>query len=154
MVQEGQKAPAFSAPDQSGKIRISGEFRGTWLLLYFYPKDDSEGCTTEACGLRDNMNALRGRGVTIVGVSADDQKSHAEFGEKYALSFPLLADTDKQIIKAYGVWGEKTMSGKTYMGILRTTFLINPDGIIHKVYEKVKPEDHAEEVLKDIGTLQ
>lgn len=154
MLQEGQQAPAFSAPDQYGRVRTSGEFKGSWLLLFFYPKDDSPGCTTEACELRDSVNAFRGRSVAVAGVSADDVQSHAGFSEKYALSFPLLADTEKKIIRDYGVWGEKTSSGKTYMGILRTTFLINPEGIIKKVYEKVTPEGHAEEILQDLKSAE
>jgi thioredoxin-dependent peroxiredoxin len=154
MLTIGQKAPDFSAPDQYGKIRTLGEFKGSWLVLYFYPKDGTDGCTTEACELRDSMNDLRGLGFAVVGVSADDETSHKKFSERYALSFPLLADTEKKIIEAYGVWGEKTAPGKTYMGILRTTFLIDPDGVIRKVYEKVKPEGHAEELLADIKAMK
>lgn len=153
MLTVGQKAPSFSAPDQYGKIRTSDDFKGSWLLLYFYPKDDTPGCTAEACGLRDNMNVFKKNGLLVVGVSADDEASHKKFGEKYALSFPLLADTEKKIVNVYGVWGEKFMYGKNYMGILRTSFLIDPEGVIQKIYEKVKPEEHAEEVLKDIKDL-
>ncbi len=153
MLNTGTSAPAFSAPDQNGAIRTLSEFKGSWLLLYFYPKDDTPGCTAQACELRDNMNSLRHYGVTIVGVSADDEASHKKFGETYALPFPLLADKDKKIINTYGVWGEKTTYGKTYMGVIRTSFLIDQDGVIRKIYEKVKPEGHAEEVLKDVKEI-
>jgi thioredoxin-dependent peroxiredoxin len=154
MIQIGQTAPAFSAPDQYGRVRTSDEFKGSWLLLYFYPKDETSGCTAEACEFRDTLNDLRALDVAVVGVSADDEVSHKSFSEKYALSFPLLADTDKRIIKEYGVWGEKSTYGKTYMGILRTSFLIDPDGIVRKIYEKVKPEGHAQEVLKDVREMR
>lgn len=154
MLKIDDTAPDFSAVDQYGKTRTPTEFKGSWLLLYFYPKDDTPGCTAEACGMRDNMNVFKKHHLAVVGVSADDEVSHKKFGEKYALSFPILADTEKKIISAYGVWGEKSMYGKTYMGILRTSFLIDPEGVIRKVYEKVKPEEHAEEVLKDIKELQ
>ncbi len=154
MLKIGDAAPDFSAPDQYGKVRTLGEFNGSWLLLYFYPKDGTDGCTMEACELRDSMNDLRALGVSIVGVSADNEESHKKFSESYALSFPLLADTNKKIIESYGVWGEKTAPGKTYMGLLRTTFVIDPDGIIQKVYEKVKPDGHAEEILKDIKAIK
>lgn len=150
MLTTGQEAPAFSAPDQNGVIRTLGEFKGSWVLVYFYPKDDSPGCTAEACELRDAVNTLRSKNLAIVGISADDEASHKKFGEKYALSFPLLADTDKKIINTYGVWGEKTVHNKTYWGIIRTSFLIDPDGVIKKIYAKVKPEGHAENVLKDM----
>lgn len=153
MLTAGTKAPQFSATDQNGVVRTLTDFKGTWLLLYFYPKDDTPGCTAQACELRDSVNELRTKGVTIVGVSADDEASHKKFGEKYAVSFSLLADTDKHIINAYEVWGEKTAHNKSYWGIIRTSFLINPDGIIHKVYERVKPEGHAEQILKDTAVL-
>ncbi len=153
MLNIGDSAPAFSAPDQNGEVRTLSEFKGSWVLLYFYPKDDTPGCTAEACELRDNMNGLRQYGVTIVGVSADDEASHKKFGDRYAVPYPLLADTEKKIIKDYEVWGEKSMYGKTYMGILRTTFLIDGEGVIQKIYEKVKPEGHADEVLKDVKEI-
>lgn len=153
MLTAGTKAPNFSATDQNGVVRSLADFKGTWLLLYFYPKDDTPGCTAQACELRDSVNELRTKGVSILGVSADDEASHKKFGEKYALTFSLLADSDKKIINAYEVWGEKTAHNKSYWGIIRSSFLINPDGIIHKVYERVKPEGHAEEVLKDTAAL-
>lgn len=122
--------------------------------MYFYPKDDTPGCTAEACGLRDHFAVFGERGISILGVSADDETSHAAFAAKFDLPFPLLADTEKRMIKEYGAWGEKSLYGKKYMGILRTTFLIDPEGIVRKVYEKVSPEKHAEEILRDIEGLQ
>ena len=154
MLQIGDTAPAFSAPSQYGETQTLDALKGSWVLLYFYPKDDSPGCTAEACGLRDSINALRSHDVKVIGVSADSEESHKDFSAKFALQFPLLADVNKKIINAYGVWGEKSMYGKTYMGTLRTSFLIDPDGIIRKVYEKVKPDDHAAEVLKDMQELR
>lgn len=153
MLTVGQKAPDFSAPDQYGNMRSLSEFNKGWLLLYFYPKDDTPGCTAEACELRDSLHALKTLDAAVIGVSADDETSHKKFSDKYALSFPILADTDKKIINAYGVWGEKSMYGKTYWGIFRTSFLIDPTGVIRKVYEKVKPEGHAEEIVKDMKEL-
>jgi len=154
MLNIGDAAPAFSAADQYGETRTLSECKESWLLLYFYPKDDTPGCTTEACELRDNMNALRSHNIKVVGISADSVESHTKFSSKFALQFPLLADTSKEIIKAYGVWGEKSMYNKTYMGILRTSFLIDPNGIVQKVYEKVKPEGHADMVIKDIQEMK
>lgn len=153
MLTAGQKAPNFSSPDQYGKVRTLNEFNNGWLLLYFYPKDDTPGCTAEACELRDSLNALKTLGAAVVGVSVDDEVSHKKFSDKYALTFPILADTDKTIVNAYEVWGEKSMYGKTYWGIMRTSFLIDPEGIIRKVYEKVKPEGHADEIVKDMKEL-
>lgn len=150
----GKAAPAFQAVDQNGKKHSLKEFKGSWLLLYFYPKDDTPGCTEEACVLRDEFAQYRKRGVAVVGVSTDDVKSHAAFASTYALPFPLLADTDRTIVNAYGVWREKSMYGRTYMGIARTSFLIDQKGMIVKIYESVKPEDHAQEVLADFDTMQ
>ncbi len=153
MLTQGQSAPAWTGIDQHGDTRSSNEFLGSWLLLYFYPKDDTPGCTTEACGLRDTFPELRSNNVHVVGVSADDEKSHQKFAKKFDLPFALIADTDKSIINAFGVWGEKSMYGKKYMGILRTSFLIDPTGVVQKVYEQVKPAEHAKEILQDISTL-
>jgi thioredoxin-dependent peroxiredoxin len=150
----GKPAPAFSAPDQDGKRHASEEFRGSWVLLYFYPKDDTPGCTKEACGLRDAFGELKARGVTIVGVSVDGVKSHRKFADKYILPFTLLADEEKKIVHDYGAWQEKSMYGKTYMGTARVSFLIDPEGIVRKAYPKVKPEEHAREILNDIEGLK
>lgn len=153
MLSEGSPAPEWTGKDQHGKEIGLKDFRGSWLLVYFYPKDDTPGCTTEACGLRDNFTELRARGVQVVGISADDEEAHRAFADKFNLPFSLIADTDKSIIAAYGAWGEKSMYGKKYMGILRISFLIGPDGIIRKIYPKVKPAEHAMEILRDMETL-
>lgn len=128
--------------------------RGRWVLLYFYPKDMTPGCTKEACAVRDTFPSFEKLNAVVWGVSADSVESHKKFAESYNLRFPLLADTEKKAIEAYGVWQEKNMMGRKYMGIVRSSFLIDPEGNIAKVYEKVKPEIHAEEVLSDLKTLQ
>jgi peroxiredoxin Q/BCP len=140
-------------PDQSGKVHTLSAYRGRWVLIYFYPKDDTPGCTKEACMLRDAFPRFDGLHAHVLGVSADTAESHAKFALKYTLPFPLLADTEKKVIETYGVWGEKKMMGKAYMGIRRTSFLIDPEGIVKKVYEGVKPEVHAEEVLADLAAF-
>ncbi len=150
----GDKAPDISLPDAKGQTRSLREFRGKWVLVYFYPKDDTPGCTKEACGFRDRWAELKKRGVEVIGISADSAKSHAKFEEKYSLPFTLLADTEKEVIKAYGTWGKKKFVGREYMGILRQSFLIGPDGKIVKTYDTVKAAAHAEEVLKDLISLQ
>lgn len=146
----GKKAPEFSLPDQAGNIHTLQTYKGKWVLLYFYPKDDTPGCTKEACGLRDAFVRYRQTGVTILGVSADSVKKHAKFVEKYSLPFALLSDEEKKVVELYHVWAEKKFMGRKYMGILRTSFLIDPTGKIAKIYENVKSEDHAEEVLADM----
>jgi peroxiredoxin Q/BCP len=151
--EEGSPAPDFAAPDQEGTVRTLGGFRGTWLLLYFYPKDDTPGCTKEACGLRDGYAGLRRKGLEIAGVSVDSSKSHKKFAQKYSLPFTLLSDEEKRIVTAYGAWQEKSMYGKTYMGTVRMSFLIDPEGIVRKIYPKVKPEEHAEEIARDMETF-
>ncbi len=148
------QAPDFTLPDQFGATHSLAEYAGNYILLYFYPKDDTEGCTIEACSFRDRLNELKEKNVQVLGVSADDTASHKKFAEKYQLNFPLLADTDKKIIESYGVWREKENFGKKYMGIVRESFLINPEGIIIKHYENVKPETHVDEVVKDVETLK
>jgi thioredoxin-dependent peroxiredoxin len=143
----GAKAPAFSAPDQSGKIVSLADFKGQKVVLYFYPKDDTPGCTTEACSFRDEHSAFLKKGAVVLGVSPDSAKSHTKFIEKFSLPFPLLADEDKAIAQAYGVWVEKSMYGKKYMGVERSTFVIGPDGKLLAIYRKVKPAEHTAEVL-------
>ncbi|HVW66360.1 MAG TPA: thioredoxin-dependent thiol peroxidase [Candidatus Peribacteraceae bacterium] len=145
----GQKAPAWKAKDQDGIDHTLDEYRGSWLLLYFYPKDDTPGCTTEACNFRDNLGEIERNGLKLVGVSVDPVDSHRTFADKYELPFTLIADEDKSIVKAYDVWGKKQMAGKEYDGTFRTSFLIDPNGVIQKVYENVKPETHVEEILRD-----
>ena len=147
MVKEGTAAPAFKTTDGNGEPVNLKDFRGKKVVLYFYPKDDTPGCTKEACSFRDAFSKFKKQGITILGVSPDSEKSHQKFTAKYNLPFTLLADTDHSIADAYGVYGEKKFMGRTYMGIHRTTFLIDEKGKIKKVFEKVKPEDHADEVL-------
>lgn len=149
---EGGKAPAFAAKDENGKLHKLADYKGRPVVLYFYPKDDTPGCTKEACGFRDNLSRLTKLGATVLGVSRDDEKSHRKFKEKYGLNFPLLID-DGSLSKAYGTWVEKNMYGRSYMGMQRATFLIGPDGTLAKVWPKVSPEGHAaevEEALKQV----
>lgn len=143
----GSPAPDFQLPDENGNIRTLAEFKGKTIVLYFYPKDDTPGCTVEACEFRDAYVDYEKAGVVILGVSPDAPKSHTKFKEKFQLPFPLLADIDHAVCQAYQVWGPKKFMGRTYDGVLRTTFLIDPQGIIIKVFEGVKPAGHAEEVL-------
>jgi peroxiredoxin Q/BCP len=150
----GDKAPAFSAPDQAGKIHSLADYKGKWLLLYFYPKDMTDGCTREACKIRDAWSLFEGINMKVLGVSADSVDSHKEFAGEYKLPFPILADEDKKIIGLYGAWGEKSMYGHKYMGILRMSYIISPDGKIAKIYPKVQSAKHAAEVLKDMKSLQ
>jgi peroxiredoxin Q/BCP len=146
-LKEGDKAPDFSAADQNGKIVSLKDFKGKKVVLYFYPKDDTPGCTAEACDLRDNHAALNQAGYQVVGVSTDSTKSHLKFVEKYQLPFTLLADESKQICMDYGIWGEKKFMGKTYQGIHRTTFLISEKGIIEKIITKVETKKHTSQIL-------
>lgn len=150
---EGSPAPAFSLPDQTGTERSLSEYAGKWVLLYFYPKDDTPGCTLEACQIRDQFQDFASIGAVVLGVSTDSVSSHAKFAKKYELPFTLLADENKEVVGKYGVFGEKKFMGRTYMGTMRTSFLIRPDGTIAKVYEKVKPETHAAEVIADLSVL-
>lgn len=149
-LQERQFAPDFQLQDQNGKLHKLSDYKGKLVLLYFYPKDDTAGCTKEACSIRDAFPFFEKSNVTVLGISTDSPSSHKKFIEKYHLPFVLLSDTDKKVVNLYGVWGLKKFLGKEYMGILRTSFLINPEGKIAKIYEKVKPETHTEEVLTDI----
>ncbi|MFN2144141.1 MAG: thioredoxin-dependent thiol peroxidase [Anaerolineales bacterium] len=143
----GQKAPDFTLTDENGKSHTLSDYQGKTVLLYFYPKDDTSGCTTEACNFRDDYSAYQDAGVVILGVSADDEQSHLKFKTKYGLPFTLLADVEQKVVNMYGVWGKKKMYGKEYMGIYRTTFLIDEAGKILKVFKDVKPADHSAEVL-------
>ena len=148
MLKEGSAAPAFKTTDANGKAVSLKDLRGQKVVLYFYPKDDTPGCTKEACSFRDAFSQYKKKGIAVLGVSPDKEASHQKFVLKYKLPFTLLADTDRSIAEAYGVWGEKKFMGRTYMGVHRTTFLIDEKGKIKKIFEKVKPEDHASEVLK------
>lgn len=149
----GIKAKNFTLPNQEGKLHTLKEYIGQWVVLYFYPKDDTPGCTVEACQFRDNFPKFKRSQAVVFGVSVDAVKKHAKFATKYELPFTLLSDEEKQVVELYGVWAKKKFMGREYMGILRTTFLINPAGKIAKIYENVKPDGHAEEVLKDINEL-
>jgi thioredoxin-dependent peroxiredoxin len=146
-LKEGDKAPDFSAVATGGMEMSLSDFKGSNVILYFYPRDDTPGCTKEACGFRDQFAEFRKRGALILGVSKDPVKSHDKFAEKFDLPFPLLSDEDHKIAEAYGVWGEKKFMGRTYMGMQRVTFLIDGGGRIKKIWRTVKPEEHAAEVL-------
>lgn len=151
MLKAGDDAPDFTARDENGNEINLEKLRGQKVALYFYPKDDTPGCTKEACSLRDSDDIFKEKNIKVLGVSIDDEKSHRKFIEKYNLPFTLLADTDKTLVNLYGVWGEKSMYGKKYMGVLRKTFLIDEQGKIVKVFDKVNVSEHAEEVLKAFG---
>jgi peroxiredoxin Q/BCP len=146
-LKEGDKAPDFAAPSSAGGLVSLSELKGKNVVLYFYPRDDTPGCTKEACAFRDSFAAFQKKGVVVLGVSIDPVKSHEKFVTKFKLPFPLLADEDKKLVEAYGVWGQKTFMGRKYLGTHRVTFLIGPDGRIKKIWPKVKPEEHAAEVL-------
>lgn len=150
MIKVKQKAPTFTLPDQDGKIHNLKDYLGEKVLIYFYPKDDTPGCTTEACNFRDGYKELKKLGLNVLGISADSIKSHKKFSEKFNLPFPLLSDEDKSVCEKYGVWQKKKFMGREYMGIVRNSFLIDEKGKIEKIYEEVKPKDHTNEVKEDI----
>lgn len=147
MLKQGDKAPAFSLPSDSGETIALKDLKGKPVVLYFYPKDDTSGCTVEACEFRDSWRDVKKSGAVVLGVSPDSAASHRKFKAKFSLPFPLLADEGHAVAEAYGAWGEKSMYGRKYQGILRTTFLIDKEGRIARVFEKVKPKGHAAEVL-------
>lgn len=144
----GDKAPSFIGIDQNGESIDLSQLAGKKVVLYFYPKDSTPGCTAQACDLRDNHQMLLSKGYIVLGVSADSQKSHQKFIEKHNLPFPLIADTDKEIIKAFGVWGPKKFMGKTFDGIHRTTFIIDEQGVIEEIIDKVKTKEHTNQIVK------
>ena len=150
LLKENIKAPDFELMDQEGKTHKLSDYKGKWVLLYFYPKDDTPGCTKEACAIRDSWAEFKKKNAVVLGVSVDSVKSHNKFHKKYKLPFTILADEEKKIVNQYGVWGEKKFMGKTYQGTNRVSYLISPAQKIVKIYEKGKPEMHAEEVLSDI----
>lgn len=147
-LQEGQKAPAFSAKDQDGNKVSLADFKGQKLVLYFYPEDDTPTCTIQACNLRDNYGLLKKNGFQVIGISPDDEAKHLQFKNKFELPFTLLADPQHKIIEQYGVWGEKNMYGRKYMGLHRTTFVIDENGVICKIFLRPKNKAHAEEIVK------
>ncbi|MCR5450037.1 MAG: thioredoxin-dependent thiol peroxidase [Erysipelotrichaceae bacterium] len=150
MLETGTKAPAFTLPDQNGVQHSLEEYRGRKVILYFYPKDNTAGCTKEACSFADRYPQITEKGAVVLGISKDPVSSHKKFEEKYSLPFTLLSDPEAEVIRAYDVWKEKSMYGRKYMGIERSTYLIDENGIIQKAYQKVKPADHAENILQDI----
>jgi peroxiredoxin Q/BCP len=153
MIETGQAAPDFTLPDQDGTDVSLGDFAGRTVVLYFYPKADTPGCTTQACGVRDHLPAYEQADAVVLGVSPDPVKAVKKFHDKQALNFTLLADADHAVCEAYGVWGEKSMYGRTYMGAQRATFIIGPDGVVRHVIPKVSPKTHDDQVLKVLGEL-
>lgn len=151
---KGKVAPNFSLKDQDEKTHTLKDYQGKWVLLYFYPRDNTPGCTKQACAIRDEFPAFKKLNCVVFGISTDTEKSHKKFEEKFDLPFTLLADTEKKVVNAYGVWAPKKFMGREFLGTLRSSFLINPEGKVAKVYEKVKPEVHAEEVLADLKILR
>jgi len=154
MLEVGQIAPDFSLHDQEGQVRSLADARGRWVVVYFYPRDDTPGCTKEACAFRDGLPRFDGLNAVVWGVSADDEKAHRKFAAKLELNFPLLVDPDKGMLEAYGAWVEKSLYGKRYMGVQRITYLIDPDGKVARAWPKVKPEEHAEEVAVVLAELR
>ncbi len=150
-LKEGDKAPRFSGKNQDGKEIKLEDFSGKKLILYFYPKDNTPGCTAEACNLNDNYNSWLDKGFEVIGVSPDSMESHQKFRKKFGLKFDLIADTEKEILQAYEAWGEKSMYGKKYMGVLRTTFVIDENGVIQKIFEKVETKDHTNQIIKNLN---
>ena len=150
MLNTGTQAPDFTLPDQTGALHSLHEYRGRKVILYFYPKDSTPGCTAEACSLRDGMDELVSAGYAVVGISADSAASHTRFKAKQQLNFPLIADVEKSTIQAFGAWGEKRMAGRVYMGIIRTTFVIDADGVIERVITKVDTKNAARQILDNI----
>jgi len=154
MIKVGSLAPQFSLPDQNGKLHKLADYKGQWVLIYFYPKDDTTGCTKEACAIRDSFPKFGKIKAEVLGMSADSVESHAKFSKKYKLPFTLLSDPSKKMIEEYGAWGEKKFMGRAYLGIIRMSYLIDPKGKVAKIYPKVKPAEHAAEVLADLQQLQ
>lgn len=151
VLKEGDQAPPIKAMDENGKEITLAEYRGKKVVLYFYPKDNTPGCTAEACDLRDNYSRFLEQGFEIIGVSADSEKSHLNFKSKHKLPFRLISDTDKKVLQDYGAWGEKSMYGKKYMGILRKTFIINEEGYVEKIIEKVKTKEHSKQIFAELS---
>ncbi len=153
MLEAGKKAPAFNLPDQDGRKHKLSDYAGKWVLLYFYPKDNTSGCTKEACAIRDDWPRFEKLGAVVLGVSKDSAESHRRFADKHSLPFTLLSDESTKMIEKYGAWRLKKLAGREYMGIVRISYLVDPKGKIAKVYPKVKPAEHAAEVLADLEEL-
>lgn len=151
MIEEGQNAPDFELTSDTGETVRLSSLRGRPVVLYFYPKDDTPGCTTQACGIRDAFGEFERAGAVVLGVSPDDERSHVKFRNKYELPFTLLADTDHAVAEQYGAWGEQSYLGRTYFGVSRSTFVIDGDGTVKKIFRKVKPATHADDVLAALG---
>ena len=149
----GQKAPAFALPNQDGKVMRLSDFKGKKVVLYFYPKDDTPGCTKESCAFRDGLDEIQGSGAVVLGVSGDSVDSHKKFAKKFNLNFPLLSDEKKTVLQAYGVWKEKSLYGRKFMGIERTTFIIDEQGRLDDIFQKVKVDGHLEEVLAELDVM-
>ena len=154
MLQKGNQAPLFSLPDQNNKLINLKDFKGRWVVLYFYPKDMTPGCTTEACNFMEIFPKFENLNAVVLGISKDTTEKHKKFAQKYALQFPLLSDEKSNVCETFGVWQKKSLYGREFMGIVRSTFLINPEGIIEKVYHKVKVSNHHLEVLADLESIK
>jgi len=152
-LEPGQEAPDFEAPIQAGDTLRLSDYRGQWVALYFYPKDGTPGCTKQACNLRDGEAQLQQEGIVVIGVSEDDVSSHEQFADEHDLPFPLVADPDHEVLNAYGVYGERTMYGNTFMGTKRTTYLIDPDSVVRHVFKRPKTDDHTTEILSKFEVL-
>ncbi|MDP4009965.1 MAG: thioredoxin-dependent thiol peroxidase [Candidatus Shapirobacteria bacterium] len=150
-IKVGKKAPGFCLPDQNDETRCLKDYVGKWVLVYFYPKDDTPGCTKEACGMRDNLSNFNRIDLVVLGISKDSVKSHQKFAKKYNLNFPILADEDTKVNQLYEVWQSKKFMGREFIGTVRSSFLIDPEGKIAKIYNNVKPEGHAQEVITDLS---
>ena len=151
VLKEGDLAPAIEAKDENGELITLEEYRGKKVVLYFYPRDNTPGCTAEACDLRDNHSKFLEQGFEIIGVSADSEKSHTKFKSKYALPFRLISDVDHKVLQDYGAWGQKKLYGKSYLGIIRKTFIINEDGFVEKIIEKVKTKEHSKQIFAELS---
>ena len=151
MLEEGTKAPEFKGLNQNGEEISLSQFSGKKVILYFYPKDNTPGCTAESCNLNDNYEYWQNNGYEVIGISPDSVQSHKKFEDKHGFKFNLIADTEKEILQAYGAWGEKKNYGKTYMGVIRSTFIINENGIIEKVFAKVKTKEHSQQITTELG---
>ena len=153
LVEPGQPAPAFTLTDQHGRTHRLADYAGRWVALYFYPRDDTPGCTKQACSLRDGHAGLARRGVVVLGVSPDDEASHARFADKFSLPFPLLADTSVGVCQRYGVWQRRSLYGRSFMGVARTTYLIDPQGRVAHRWDKVKVDEHADEIAERVDAM-